>query len=693
MKNLFILSLITLFTVINMQANDKVDLTQKPEPLPAKDFNFPKYETAALKNGLKLFVIKDDQQPTIVFRIMISGGSAVEGKKTGVADLTAQILSKGAGTRSAFDIANALDGIGANVSVSAGGDYNIVSGSCLKKHLPLVMEITRDMLTKPTFPEEELPKLVSQMNASIKQEKSRSSAVAATISRIALYGLDHPYSRKASEESLKQITISDLKAYFANYFLPNNATMSIIGDVDVKEIKSDLEKYFADWKQGTVGSLDVPKPQPMPLGVYFVKRPVATQSSVVVATPAVPRNHPDYDLLNISSDVIGAGFAGRLFRTLREQYSYTYTPFGYLTQAKFVNRFACGADVRSNVTDSSVSVILDQLRLLTSEAPGDEELNRLKKYDVGQYLMSFASSEFVGSLIQNANFYGIDMKDIKNYHNKIKSFTPNQIQFAAEKYMNPKSAYIIVVGKPEVIPTLEKFGKVYEFNMDYQPISGENAKMEKVDLTAQQLIDKYVQAIGGKEKINSINTLTMNGTMVFEAQGQQMPGNVIEKTKIGNKTYKYLNIQNVNTQEIWSNGTNAWMKAQGTLSQAEGDDKDKIVKEAVLFGDAKLLDNGNKCEVLGKQQNNILLKVIYTSGLESTYYFDASNYLINKKESVEMMGTDPLPVTETFSDYKEYNGIKMPSVIKSECPIYNMKVTADYKFNESIEDSLFTPKQ
>ena len=693
MKNLFILSLITFFIVINMQANEKIDPTVKPESLPAKDFNFPKYETATLSNGLKIFVVKDDQQPTIVFRLMISGGSAVEGSKTGVADLTAQILSKGAGTRTAYDIANALDGIGASVNVSASGDFSIVSGSCLKKHLPLVLEITKDILTKPTFPETEFPKLVSQMVASIKQEKSRSSSVAAVISRIALYGINHPYSKKASEESLKQITVSDLKSYFNSYFLPNNATMSIIGDIDIKEAKSDLEKYFGDWKKGSIGDLTVPKAEPMPLGVYFVKRAVATQSSVVVATPAVARNHPDYDVLNLSSSVIGAGFAGRLFRTLREQYSYTYTPFGYLTQAKYINRFACGADVRSDVTDSSVTVIMDQLKLLATEIPGDDELNRLKKYEVGQYLMSFASAEFVGSLIQNAYFYGIDIKDVKNYHNKIQGFTPLQIQETAAKYMNPQSAYIIVVGKPEVLPTLEKFGKVYEYNMDYQPISGENAKMDKVDLTNEQLIDKYVTAIGGKEKVNSINSMTMTGTMVFEMQGQTFPGDVVEKTKLGNKQYKLFNIPGVTANEVWADGTNAWMKAQATVDQAQGEDKDKILKEAVLFGDAKLLENGNKCEILGKQQNNILLKVTYKSGLESTYYYDADTYLINKIESVEMMGTDPMPITTTFSDYKDFNGIKMPTTVKADNPMYNFKLSVDYKFNEVMDDSIFAPKK
>ena len=230
MKKLFILTLISIYAAMNMQAKEQVDPNIKPESLPAKEFNFPKYETITLKNGLKVFIIKDDQQPTVSFRLLFKGGSVVEGDKTGVADLTAQILTKGAGKRTALDIANLTDGLGINISVNSSADFNTLNASGLKKHLPTLLELTRDVLTAATFPADEFPKLQKLMAASIKQEKSRSSSVAAIIARKAAYGLNHPYSRKASEEGINKIAIEDLKAYFNTYFVPNNATMSIIGE-------------------------------------------------------------------------------------------------------------------------------------------------------------------------------------------------------------------------------------------------------------------------------------------------------------------------------------------------------------------------------------------------------------------------------------------------------------------------------
>lgn len=689
MKKLFILTLISIYAAMNMQAKEQVDPNIKPESLPAKEFNFPKYETITLKNGLKVFIIKDDQQPTVSFRLLFKGGSVVEGDKTGVADLTAQILTKGAGKRTALDIANLTDGLGINISVNSSADFNTLNASGLKKHLPTLLELTRDVLTAPTFPADEFPKLQKLMAASIKQEKSRSSSVAAIIARKAAYGLNHPYSRKASEEGINKIGIEDLKSYFNSYFVPNNATMSIIGDVDVKEVKTLLEKYFADWKKGKDVQITIPAIDPMPLGVYFVPRPGAVQSSINVVTNAVPRNHPDFEAINLASSVMGAGFAGRLFKTLRETYSYTYTPFGYLTNSKYTNRFACGADVRGDVTDSSVIVIMEQLGLLANESPSDEELGRLKKYEIGQYLMSFSNKDYVGNLIQNADFYEQKIEDVKNYHIRLQNINSGEVSQAAQKYMNPASAYIVVVGDPKVLPTLEKFGKIYEFNTDYEPETGENAKFEKINMTPVQLLDKYASALGGREKINAIKTLIIDSKISFEIQGETMPGTMIVKNAVPNKQSRLLDI-GVMQQSTWYNGSKGWLQSNTTLQETDGEELNRLALQSGIIPECKLVELGYECEVLGKQKGFVVLKAT-KYGLSAIYYFDENTFLLTKKESTDKSPDGVLPITDTFSNWKEYGGVKFPTVGSTETPLYTIKYDSNYKINEVIEDSVFTP--
>ncbi len=691
MKKIFLLSVFSLFTLINMTAFAKVDPSKKPEALPAKEFNFPEYETITLKNGLKVFIIKDDQQPTISFRIMLNGGGLLDGPKAGLADITAQMLTKGAGKYSALDIANKLDGLGLNLNATASADFSVINGAGLKKHMETLLELTKELLTAPTFPQDELDKIKKLNIANIKQQKSKSFAVAAAISRKVLYGANHPYAQMPNEDNVNSLTAADLKSYFSNYIVPNNATMSITGDVNPKEMKKLLEKYLGDWKKGKAVEIKAPEVKPEPIGVYFVKRPGGVQSSINIVSMAVPRNHPDFDKLGLSSSIIGAGFAGRLFKTLRETYSYTYTPFGYVTSTKFTNRFSCGADVRSDVTDSSVAVILEQLQKLNNEVPSNEELDLLKKYEVGQYLMSFSNKDYASMLIQNADFYNIDIKRVKDYHLRLLKYSPIEMTEMAKKYMNPKSSYIVVVGDPKLMPSLEKFGKIYEYNTDYEPETGAKAKAEKVNITPQELMDKYAKAIGGKDKIKSINTIASKGSLEFDMQGQNIPGTIEEKLKAPNKKYTNMDLGMMQTNTYFD-GTKAVISVNGTTQDADEVSTSRIKAQAHFMRDARLLEVGYTIEVVGKQKNFIVAKVT-KDGEELTYYYDADSFLLVKKEYNEQMPDGLLPVTETYSDYKEFGGVKFPTKVSVETPMYGFTSEVNYEVNAAIDDAEFAPKK
>lgn len=691
MKKIFLFSVLSLSFILNMNLLAKIDPAVKPEALPAKEFKFPEYETITLKNGLKVFVIKDDQQPTVSFRIMINGGSLVDGTHAGLSSITSQMLTKGTSKYSALDIANKLDGLGISLGASSSADFTTVAGASLKKHFPTLLEITKEILTAPTFPQEELDKIKKLTVANIKQEKSKGSAVAAAISRIALYGAEHPYSKMQTEDGINSLTTKDLKSYFTSYFVPNNATMTVTGDVTAKEVKTMLEKYFADWKKGKELDIKIPDVKPEPIGVYFVSRPGAVQSSINIVSMAVPRNHPDYDKLGLSSSIIGAGFAGRLFKTLRETYSYTYTPFGFVTGTKFTNRFSCGADVRADVTDSSVSVILEQLKILTEEVPSTQELDLLKKYEVGQYMMSFSNKDYTSMLIQNADFYGLDISRVKDYHLRLLKYNESEMRDMARKYMNPRSSYIVVVGDPSNKEKLAKFGKIYEYNTDYEPVTGAKAKAEKVDLTPKQLMEKYHNAIGGTGKINEINSIEVTGKLEFDMQGQTIPGSVTEKYQKPNKKFSEFDLGIMKTHTYY-NGKEGWMAVGPEMQQATGTDLDRVKAQSEFMRDARLLEIGYKMEIIGKQKNYIVAKVTRDKE-ELTYYFDASSYLLVKKEYNEVMPAGLLPITETYGDYKEFGGVKFPTSVSVSTPQYSYTSTVSYELNKAMSDADFAPKK
>lgn len=686
----YILSIIILALVLNVNIKAEIDVSKKPEALAAKEFKFPSYTEKKLSNGLKVFIIEDNSQPTISMSLLVPGGTSVDGSKAGLANAVAAMLTKGAGKRSALDIATSMDGIGANLNANASGDFFTISASGLKKHLDIILGVWADVVINPTFSDDEFEKLVPQMISGIKDEKSKASSLAAALSRKVIYGENHPYALKATEQTVSDLKINDLKEFYNSYFKPNNATLAVIGDVKADEIVKKLEKALSKWQKGNTPKINIPAPAPMPLGVYFINRPASVQSSVVVTTSGLPYADENYDKLNMAAKVMGAGFGGRMFRTLREKYSFTYTPFGYLTSSKYTNRFACGADVNQTKTDSSVSVILEQLQLLANESPTDEELGRLKKYEIGQYYTSFENSAYVASLIQYSDFYGIPLEKAQEYPIRVQNITPDDVRGMAYEFMNPRSAYIVVVGNESVRESLAQFGKIFDYNMDIEAVSGEKGKFEKVSLDGEDLMEKHLKALGGKDAVNAINTLITKSEANMRLNGSDIKGEIVQTQKAPNK-YTQLMDMKMFKQEIICDGNSAWVIANGMNQKLEGKEFDKIKMDGILFASAKLIENGFKVEVLGKQGENIVAKITSAAGEEAVYYFDAKSFLLNKVEQTEETAEGPAPVTMTYSDYKNINGVMLPGKIDTESSMFNMKTVNKYEVNVLVDDAVFVP--
>ncbi|MFP4368692.1 MAG: M16 family metallopeptidase [Candidatus Kapaibacterium sp.] len=682
------ISVLTLFLIISgVAAAQDIDLSQKPQPLPEKDFPFPAYSEKEMANGIKVLFVEDHEQPTVTFRLMIPGGTNLEGDKSGLAEMTAYLITKGAGDRKALDIAQAIDGVGASLNTSA-GEAMFISASGLKKHMDIMLDVMSDVLLKPKFPEEEFDKLVKQMLTGIKNEKSDPSLLAANLSKMVVYGKNHPYGQRPTEKSINSITNEDVKNFYKNYFKPQDALLAVVGDVKASDIMPVLEEKFGAW-EGDAPEINVPPTKPMAKGVYFVERPGSVQSSTLIATRTIPRSHRDYVRLDVAADIIGAGFAGRLFRTLRETYSYTYTPFGYLTSAKYTNRFACGADVRNDVTDSAIAITLDQLRLLASEPPSEEELNRIKRFSVGSYLMNFESSSYVASLIQNAEFHDIPITMIKEYPNNLMRITPAQVSQVARQYMNPDDAYIIVVGDPSVKEKIEKFGKVYTYNLDLEPA---DMKLPKAGIDADELMDKYINALGGKEKLDNIRTIHGSGNLELTLQGRQIPGTFEVKQKKGGKLYRFMDMGMMQVTE-WVNSDSAWVKQGPSVTHLDGEDLDSYKQEAMLFRESKLMEQGYKLEVMGKMDSNIVMKAVSPAGKEMTLYFGENDHLLNKIEKMEDTPQGPMAITVKYEQYADVSGVKLPQVIIQENPQFTIKMTGEYKTGVEFEDSAFVPSE
>lgn len=665
------------------------DRSKKPEPLTAKEFIFPPYSEHVLKNGLKVFIIENHNQPVVSMQLLIPGGTSMD-TKIGTAEMVASLLTKGTKTRKALDIATTIDGVGSAIYANASTDYTMLSVSGLKKHWDVISDLFKDVLLNPSFPVDELDKLKQQEIASIQYDKSQPSTLASNIARKAVFGDGHPYAYENTEKSVMDIDIKAIKDYYAKFYLPNHSTIAVVGDVDSKKILDQLEKLFADWKKGKVPQINLPKPEPKPLGVYFIHRPASEQSTVVVTNLGLPVAHKEYEYLQLAANVIGSGFSGRLFRTLREKYSYTYSPWGYLTTSKFITRFACGADVKQDKTDSSIAVILEQIKLLGTEGPTNEELDRLKRYLIGQYNMSLEKANVVASIVQTADFYGKPIEEVKDYPNRLNSISNDIVEYAADNYLRNSKSYIVVVGDPSIRSSLEKFGKVFDFNLDLEPISGADAKLEKISLSPEELIKKHRDALGA-DAIDKISSIRAVAKSQMNISGQILEGDVVQETKLPAKLFISMDMK-MFKQDIWFDGVNGGVVSNGSPSDFSAEQLEKIKFEANLFNTTKLLSLGYKVDVKGKLANEIVVLVTSPSGKETTYYFDANSFLISKYESLEDGPEGPTPLTVKFDNWISIDGVKLPGRIENNSAMFIMTNEYSYELNAAIDDSRFAPQ-
>ncbi len=669
---------------------DKPNLDTKPGPLQATTFTFPPYIEFTMPNGLHVYVIENHEQPTLTVGISIRGGDAYDPVgKEGTAAIMGDMLGKGTKSRTAQAMAEALDGVGAGISVSTAGESMNVSASMLKKHMNVVFPILRDQLQEPTFEEEELTKLKKQYVASIASRRSRPNEIAQALSRKVIYGMNNPLARRTLEKTINAVTREDVVKFHDSYIRPNLASISFVGDITEKEAREILSKFFNSWKKGTAPAVEIPAMSTEPAGVYFVPRKGAVQSTVIISAAAPAVRDAQYDATDVLASYIGGGFGSVLFNTLRETYSYTYSPFSVLTRGRRYNRIAFGAEVRNSVTDSAIIVMMKEIAKLSSEGPEEEALTRRIATEIGQYQLAFEQAGTVGAVLQNAWLNDVPIDDVTNYTERLARINVGDVQQAASRYLNMFALRLIVVGSPDVKSKIEQFGPVREFTLDLEPM--QEAAYENIGLTPQQLIDKHIEALGGRAAVDAVKNMTMKADVSMNLQGNNLSGTYQRIVAAPNKEFTSVNL-GMMTQQQWVNGTTSWMSLNGgSAGEQEAGEKSKALLEARIFPFATALADGYTLVVKGKKDNAIVVEATSPLGRSERYTLDAATMLISKVEKDDQTPQGVMTTVEKYETYETIGGVKLPTLITQSNAIFTMTLRAKVTVNDNVADSTFEP--
>ena len=686
----FLYIIFILFTSISLS---QVDRTKVPKSGATPEINLGEAVKYELKNGMKLILVKNDKLPRVFFNLFIDSQPILEGEKAGISAVTSDLLGKGTKSTSKDEFIEKIDFMGANLSLSSSG----ASGSSLSKFFPELLEMLADGLLNPVFSKEEFEKSLDRFKEAIKADENSVPAAARRVENILAYGKNHPNSEYSTSESLENIQFDDVEPFYKKNFIPNNSYMIIIGDFMVEKTIDEIEKLFKKWKKGNSIEYKIKSNINSKTAIHFVDMPNAIQSEVSFQNLIeMKRNNSDYFSLLIANKILGGGPENRLEQQIRENKGYTYVARSSFGSSKYTkSRFRGYTSTREEVTDSAVIEMLNEIKKIREIDVTEKELSDVKAKYFGDFVLATESPSTIASYTVSIETQNLDKDYYKNYLSNINSISVSDVKNASNKYFDLNNAQIVVTGKGSTIAEkLENIvfnGKTFDvYYYDKYGNSIEKPVFNKEissDITALNVVEKYIIALGGAEKLGSINSISIEANVTIP--GAPFKPKAIIKEKSPNSSSLVMSVEGMGTLMTQKfDGNNGYMEQMGQKIPMEKDQIDISKSKKGLFEELYMTSSEIELVNLGPIDGKDAYKI---KNKENSFrYYDAeSGLLIMTEENTEQAGNSITSITK-YSDYKEVDGIMY--AFKREILAGPQKIDFEIisvKFNEEISDEFF----
>jgi len=670
----------------------QLDRSKRPQPAPAPEVKIGDYESFELPNGLKVFVVENHKLPRVTFNLFIDIDPVLEKEHVGYVTAAGELLRTGTKTRTKDQIDEEIDFIGAELSTSPNG----ITASGLEKHKEKILEIMSDIILNANFKQEELDKIKKQMLSSIAVSKDEPNSIARRVSSVLMFGKNHPYGEPETEESVNSITLDMCKNYYETYFKPNAAYLAVVGDINKEKAKALIQKYFGKWEKKEVpkNSYETPKP-PLLNKVCLVDRPSSVQSVIAICYPTELKIGSDDEIkAAVTNLILGGSATGRLFMNLRESKGYTYGSYSQLKADPIIGSFFAYAQVRNSVTDSAITEMLKEMKRIRSEKVSEQELEKAKNYLAGEFIRSLENPATIARFAINTARFNLPKDYYKNYLKNLSAVTADDVLETAKKYIKPNNAYILVVGNGEEISkNLVNFsitGKIEYYDVFGNPYDPSLKKLP-AGLTVDQVINKYIEVIGGKENLLKVKDRVIK----LSGSTQGMNISVTISQKYPNKLMQVIDA-GVFQQKTIFDGEKGRIEVMGQ-SQDLNDEQVESLKEQAIDAPLDYSKYGLKPELVGIESINgkDAYKVILTSssGKKTTQYYDVESGLLVRTISNVTTPQGSFAQTMDLSDYRDVQGLKYPfKYVQSFGPQSIELNVSSIEVNTNLPDSLFEVK-
>jgi len=462
-----------------------VDRSKLPQLGSVPDAKFPELKRAQLKNGLKIILAERPTIPVVSFNLVVDAGYASDQFAVpGTAKLAMNMLDEGTKKRNALEISAQLQMLGANLGSGSDLDTSTVSLSALKANLDSSLDLYADVVLNPSFPEQELARLKKLQIDSIQREKVQPVQMALRVFPQLLYGAGHayanPFTGSGTEQSVKALTREDMEKFYKTWFKADNATIIVVGDTTMDEIKPKLEKAFADWAPGKVPTKNIAKVEQESKNViYLLDRPGSIQSIIFAGNLTLPFDNPEEIAIESLDNILGGQFTSRLNMNLREDKHWAYGAHTLVFGARGQRPFLAYAPVQTDKTKESMVEVAKELgAILKDKPPTEEELAKVKKQQVLELAGSWETMGAVGGSIHEIVKYGLPDDYFETYSSRVKSLNLDQVRKAANDVVHLDRLIWVVVGDlSKIEPGIRQlgYGDIRFINADGQPINKDRA--------------------------------------------------------------------------------------------------------------------------------------------------------------------------------------------------------------------------
>ncbi len=477
-----------------------------PAPLAPVPFDIPQPFETELANNLKIVIFEDTRLPIVSFRLAFPSGNINDPiDLKGLTSAMTSLLSEGTKSYTSRRLAEEIERLGAYISANSSQDNTIVAASALSLYTSDILRLMAEIVLFPTFPESELNLYKQNTIENLKFQRSQPGFLADEQMSRVVYGL-HPYSvTTPTPNDIEKLSREKLAEFHAEKFVPNNATLIVVGDIKREDILAEIEKTFGDWKQGSVAATKFDTPPARDLTtITIVDRTGSAQSNIVIGNLAIERNHPDYFPVLVMNQILGSGGSSRLFMNLREEKGYTYGAYSSFDARRQAGTFEATAEVRTTVTGDSLKEFFYELNKIRNEDVSEEEINDAKNFLTGVFPLRAETQEGLTNLIVSQKINDLPADYLQTYREKISEVTIENVRRVAKEYITPDKIAIVIVGDAEeILPQVESYSRHIEiFDTEGNPRD----------------ISNYGKLAGGET-----SDATGNWNLIVDFQGQSVP--------------------------------------------------------------------------------------------------------------------------------------------------------------------------